>query len=144
MPNRFSSSLEVNTDLRALTQVLDWLDQLHCEGVPNEIWLQCQLAIAEGFTNAVRHAHRDRALETPIRLEITVSASYLEISIWDQGPPFDLDRQLEHLPPSNSEAEGGRGLVLIQKIADDLSYERIEGGYNRLRIRKAIAPEAAL
>jgi serine/threonine-protein kinase RsbW len=144
LPNRFRSSLEVNTDLRALPQVLDWLDQLNCEGVPSAVWLQCQLAIAEGFTNAVRHAHRDRALETPIRLEITVFPSYLEISIWDQGPPFDLARQLEHLPPSNSEAEGGRGLVLIQKIADALSYERTEDGYNQLRIRKAIASEPEL
>jgi len=48
-------SLQVNTDMNSLTKVLDWFEQLQDLSLPNEVWFQFQLALAEGFTNAVRH-----------------------------------------------------------------------------------------
>lgn len=131
-----TSSLQVQTDLRAITQILAWLETLDHRHIPTLIWFQCQLAIAEGFTNAVRHAHKHQPPETPIRIEIDVSETALEVRIWDQGPPFDLMDQLQHLPPNNADAEGGRGLILLKKIADELSYGPKPEGYNCLTLRK--------
>jgi len=48
-------SLQVNTDVNALTLVLEWFEQLQDLSLPNEVWFQFQLALAESFTNAVRH-----------------------------------------------------------------------------------------
>jgi serine/threonine-protein kinase RsbW len=88
-------SLLVNTDVSALTTVLEWFKQLKDLSLPQDAWWACQLALAEGFTNAVRHAHKNLPLETPIQLEVAVFAGRLEIRIWDCGQAFDLNAKLK-------------------------------------------------
>ncbi len=90
-------SLQVNTDINALTIVLDWFEQLKDLSIPNEVWCQFQLALAEGFTNAVRHAHNNLPVETPVQLEITVFDGRLELKVWDCGPRFDFDAKLKEI-----------------------------------------------
>ncbi|MBE9185815.1 ATP-binding protein [Microcoleus sp. LEGE 07076] len=90
-------SLQVNTEVNALTIVLDWFEQLKKLSIPNEVWCLFQLALAEGFTNAVRHAHKNLPVETPIQLEITVFNGRLELKIWDCGPRFDFDAKLKEI-----------------------------------------------
>lgn len=126
----------VETDLNALNQVLSWFDQFNSPPVTYQTWLQCQLALVEGFTNAVRHAHRNQPPDKLIDLEVTIFDSYLEIRIWDWGPPFNLNQILEHLPEVDPDAEGGRGLKLMQRIADHMSYSRLANGQNCLLIVK--------
>ncbi|UBF28303.1 ATP-binding protein [Kovacikia minuta CCNUW1] len=129
--------LQVNTDLNALTEVLSWFDQFNGPPLSYQTWLQCQLALAEGFTNAVRHAHQGQPLELPIDIEVTVLSACLEIRIWDQGEPFNLRQKLDSLPQEmDSDAEGGRGLKLMQRIADSLSYTRTSDNRNCLLIVK--------
>lgn len=90
-------SLEINTDVKALTEVLQWFDRLDYLSIPLEDWLACKLALAEGFTNAVRHAHKYLPVETPIKLEVLVFEGHLEIRIWDCGKPFDLQAKLNEI-----------------------------------------------
>jgi serine/threonine-protein kinase RsbW len=49
-------SLQLNTDIKAVAQVLSWLEQLDPLPIPEAVLHQCKLAVVEGFTNAVRHA----------------------------------------------------------------------------------------
>ncbi|MEW6496654.1 MAG: ATP-binding protein [Cyanobacteriota bacterium] len=89
--------LTVNTDLQAVSQVLDWYEQLNDLPIPPDVVRQGQLALIEGFTNAVRHAHKGMPLETPIKLEIRVFEKRLEMRVWDYGKPFDLHSKLRGL-----------------------------------------------
>jgi len=89
--------LQVKTDLSALTEVLQWYDRLSHLPIPKLVWWKCQLALGEGFTNAVRHAHRGMPLTTPIKLEIRVFKQQLEIKIWDYGQPFDFAAKLREI-----------------------------------------------
>ncbi|MEG3917870.1 ATP-binding protein [Microcoleus sp. T3_A4] len=90
-------SLQVNTDVNALTQVLLWFEQLKDISLPNEVWWNLQLALAEGFTNAVRHAHKNLPVETPVQLEIRVFKGRLELKVWDCGPCFDFNAKLKEI-----------------------------------------------
>lgn len=129
---------QVPTDLKALDEVLLWFDQLKQPPIPKKAWLQCQLAIAEGFTNAVRHAHKGLSSNVPIDIEVTLFPQALEMRIWDQGPPFDLEQQLRNLEQNVDEnAGGGRGIAILQKIADKLSYTRTDDNRNCLLIVKS-------
>lgn len=120
-----TGSLQVNTDLNALTQVLAWFDQFNCPPLSYQTWLQCQLALAEGFTNAVRHAHDGQPAELLIDIEVIIFSEHLEMRIWDHGEPFNLTQKLMSLPQEmDTDSEGGRGLKLMQRIADSLSYIR--------------------
>ncbi|SRR6476469_542499 len=101
-------SLQVNTDVNALTQVLLWFEQLKDLSLPNEVWFKFQLALAESFTNAVRHAHKNLVVETPVQLEIRVFNGRLELKVWDCGPYFDFDAKLNEI----MEADRNNGLDL--------------------------------
>ncbi len=137
MTYHHSSQIEIATDPKALKQLLTWFDQFQTDPVPRKIWLQCQLALSEGFTNAVRHAHAGLAADTPVRIDVRVSDHDIDIRIWDQGPGFSFESILDNkLTTSNQEAEGGRGLKIMYLVADEISYRPIEGQGNCLHIRK--------
>ena len=95
---KLSLQLQLNSDINAVAQVLSGLEQLdplHPLPIPGAVLHQCKLAVVEGFTNAVRHAHKNLPRETPIELEITVFNERLEIKIWDGGEPFDFQAKLK-------------------------------------------------
>jgi serine/threonine-protein kinase RsbW len=137
LPFLQKQNIQVKTDLSALSQVLAWFHQFNHPPVPKYIWMQCQLALAEGFTNAVRHAHKGQPPEVPVEIEVTIFPQRLEIRIWDRGQPFDLDQRLKNMPAQvDADEEGGRGLKLMRKIADCLSYTHTDGLGNCLLILK--------
>lgn len=129
---------QVSTNLQLLKQVLDWFNQFDDQAaIPRPVWLQCQLALAEGFTNAVRHAHSGKPAETPIEIEVTFKAQTIELRIWDYGSGFDLEKRLHMLPePKNQDAASGRGLKIIQQTADSFSYTAVDNQRNCLLIVK--------
>src|SRR5437867_368179 len=56
------------------------------------------LATGEAVTNIVRHAHRDRP-ETAFQIQCCVHPDTVEVTLLDEGEPFDLN-QVPHLDPS--------------------------------------------
>lgn len=127
---------QVNTDLSQLAQVLAWFNQIDHAAVPRFIWLQCELALAEGFTNAVRHAHYNLPVETPIEIELTLYDQAIELRIWDYGAGFDLEKSLQTLPWPNDQDIGGRGLKIIAQTADVFHYIPVERQRNCLLMIK--------
>lgn len=133
----------MSTDLAALAQVLSWFDQFSHPPIPHVVWLQCQLILAEGFTNAVRHAHQGYPPDTSIEIEVSMFDHALEIRIWDQGAPFDLDAKLSSMPQGmDGQSEGGRGLKLMKRMSDVLKYSRTSDNRNCLLATKAYALDA--
>ncbi len=129
--------LQAPNTLDALSDILSWFGQLQHPLVPSSIWIRCQLALAEGFTNAVRHAHHNQPSDVTVEIEVTLCEEKIEIRIWDHGPPFDLINKLQQMPSRiDKGAGGGRGLKLMRDIADFLSYERTADGRNCLLIVK--------
>lgn len=134
------STYETETNPKALKGVLSWFDGFHELPIPQEDWLQCQLALIEGFTNAVRHAHKELPQDTPITIEVMVTQSYLDMKILDRGPGFDLRGMLEKkLKTTTEDSEGGRGLRIMYRVADIVEYVATDDERNCLHIRKQFA-----
>lgn len=133
------SNLRVETDLNAVAEVLQWFEQFSSKLLPEQFCWQSQIALVEGFTNAVRHAHQHLPKTTVIELELKLFKNYLEIRIWDWGKPFDLPAKLNALCQEKSdplEKEGGRGLIFIHQLTDELCYQRFSDQRNCLLMRK--------
>ncbi len=135
------ADLQVNSGLSALDPVLSWFSQLYEPQIPTSVWVRCQLALAEGFTNAVRHAHEGKRPDWPVDIQVAVWDEFVEIKIWDSGNPFNLEQKIQDMSKKiDPEASGGRGLKLMKDIADSLSYRRTADGRNCLAIVKNYTP----
>lgn len=129
--------IEVKSDLKAVDLVLLQFNKIYNNTILQQDWLQCQLALVEGFTNAVRHAHKNLPPQTPIQIVIDVSLKKIVIRIWDYGEPFDLENFIELVSQKDHNWRGsGRGIAIMKKVADTLSYERVSEKQNCLTMVK--------
>ncbi|MGD1715094.1 ATP-binding protein [Hydrocoleum sp. CS-953] len=141
LPKFHQADLQVCSDLGENDKVLSWFEQLHQAPIPKKVWLECELALAEAFTNATRHAHKYLPTETLIDIEVKIYTDYLEIRIWDYGQPFDLLKWLKEQPTQTDIfVGGGRGIKLMYAIADNISYTRTSDNRNCLLIAKNYLP----
>jgi serine/threonine-protein kinase RsbW len=142
-PDRPPSQLAVRSDLDELETVLSWFGQLSDPAVPSELWMQAQLGLVEGFTNAVRHAHADLDPPPPVQLSVQVSRRMLCVEILDQGPPFDFETALATVEKAVEESERDPlareahwGLVMLLKLRRaygwTISYRRTAEAANCL------------
>ncbi|OLP15779.1 hypothetical protein BST81_24500 [Leptolyngbya sp. 'hensonii'] len=132
-----TQQLRIKSDADLLSEVLQWFEQLYHPSIPQRTWLECQTALAEGFINVVRHAHRGYPPETPVQIEVSIQDQGLEIKIWDQGPGFNLEQRLQKAKQNNSEQNtSGRGLLIMHDIMDFLDYSRTPEGQNCLTLIK--------
>ncbi len=130
-------SLQVPSDIGVLDQVMSWFDSIQPSNIPIKVWLQSKLAIAEAFTNAVRHAHRNVEDKLVVDMEVAFTDTSLEIRIWDFGPVFDLASKIASLSSEVDQSSGGgRGLLILHKICDRLEYTRNPDQRNCLLMAK--------
>ncbi|MEM0979712.1 MAG: anti-sigma regulatory factor [Cyanobacteria bacterium P01_H01_bin.58] len=122
--------LLVDSRLETLFKVHHWFKELCASLETDWEWIRfyrdrLNIALAEGFTNAVRHAHAALPPDTPIAIDIAVKDDRIDIRIWDQGDPFDPNKLSEPEPGSLLQG-GGYGWFLLRRVVDDVSYQRCE------------------
>jgi anti-sigma regulatory factor (Ser/Thr protein kinase) len=87
---------------------------------------EVELALGEAATNVVRHAYPHPGNQ--YRVEIEIAARALRLTVWDQGQGFVR----EAVPDPEEVQFGGRGVLLIEQIADAAWFECVKGQGTRL------------
>lgn len=109
---------------------------------------QVDLASCEAFTNIVKHAvNYDDSQNVIITLRHDGQQLMLTLSDSGVAIPDEIRRQLGHAPSlspdplvHSSWPEGGMGLILIQSMMDNVSYQT-ENGRNTLILTKQLSSE---
>jgi serine/threonine-protein kinase RsbW len=101
---------------------------------------ELELCISEAATNSIRHAYHGEPGHI-VAIELAVQPDQLRIEVSDRGTPMPAEQvhklqdgglSLEIQPTDrNSLAEGGRGLRIIRRLMDEVSYSRL-GNHNRM------------
>ena len=123
--------LIVDSRLDNLFAVQNWFKDFYNSLEPDLKWVQQErdrlnIAVAEGFTNVVRHAHAVLPPETPITIEVYLEGDRIHINIWDHGEPFDPN-QLTEPPPGSLLVDGGYGWFLLRRATHQVDYLRKNG-----------------
>ena len=136
--------IDVNSGEMAVRQALDLtLAALEPLDLDMEEVSTVELVLAEALNNIVEHAYPQNEPEGPIHIHSAQKANGLHFTIIDQGNPMpdglaplglaqNVDVDTFELP------EGGFGWFLIQDLAKDVLYQRIENE-NQLSLRIAVA-----
>jgi len=131
--------LQVSSQLDVVAQVQHWVVTI-CHSVEGEsAWVgsysdRLSLALTEGFTNAVRHAHAHLPPETGIEIDLALDIDQVEIRIWDHGGPFNPELLPD--PQPGELLDSGYGWFLLRRLADKVTYYRSKDGRNCLSIVK--------
>ena len=91
-----------------------------------------RLATEEAVANVINYSQANT-----ITLKVTVNGPQLELTIDDDGQPFDptAESPTDLSVPADKRPPGGLGIMLLHKMADSLSYQRINS-HNLLKIVK--------
>ena len=109
----------------------------------DEVRIQLEICLAEGFNNVVAHAYRE-APGAVVELCMRATAEDVQLEVIDAGTPMSeatrtrLDEAELHDQseiPREELAESGRGFGILQAVLDDVSYTS-KDGRNVLRMNK--------
>lgn len=103
--------------------------------VPDEV-ADVELALSEACGNVIRHSRDGEDYE----VRLNVDGDVVSLDVQDQGPGFAgalVDADLDH---SASEAETGRGIVLMAALLDELRFERVGESGSVVRMVRTLRP----
>jgi anti-sigma B factor antagonist len=129
--------LEVERTMAGVRRAGAWVDELAILlNLSGEAEYALRLCLEEAVTNIVNHATPEPGIERDcVALHLLANASTLRLTIEDHCGAFNpLDAPLPELDPPAPEGEGGLGITLLRRHADQVSWERI-GTTNRLSIQ---------
>lgn len=95
-------------------------------GDREELAYHINLVLTEAMANAIQHAGEVEPSEI-LHVTIRVKNRRLTIKVYDQGHGFDLCNLPE--PSPSCLAEHGRGIFIIKRLMDRVSYRKCEGGH---------------
>ncbi len=110
--------LDVSSNARAPGIAREALRDMLDESIPRAFSLDAQLAITELVTNSVRHVRAPSTIE--VRADL--STERLRVEIRDRGAGFTY---LDTAPAA--EAEGGWGLLIVDRVADRWGFSEKPG-----------------
>jgi serine/threonine-protein kinase RsbW len=80
-----------------------------------------QVAVSEALANAIIRGNCERA-DRQVVVEIARERDAVRITVTDEGPGFDPAALPDPCAPDCIELTRGRGVFLIRKLVDDLSF----------------------
>lgn len=131
------TELLIPSDLRFISVVEHWLLECLSLELKNlqeypQMVQRLRLALAEGYSNAVRHAHKGEA-SLPILLRLELVQDIICLEIWDQGDGYDINKYSAPVPQDRQ--EGGYGWMILSRLVDKVQYQTGIGGHsNCLRL----------
>lgn len=137
MPEPFTITLEVGDDLSEVGRVQEELESLWASRrLPEEVDNPVSLALEEVLSNVLRHA-ATAGQSSEIRVTFTGSATGFAFEVSDSAAAYDpLARPDPDIAlPLEQRRPGGLGVFLVKKLADEVTYRRMDGR-NHLRFFK--------
>lgn len=92
-------------------------------GVDDDFTFKAVLLVSEAVTNAIEHGNRFDERKG-ILLDLTSTPEYLQAWVEDEGEGFDREQVRDPLRAENLFRDGGRGIFLIEELADAVRYEK--------------------
>ena len=83
-----------------------------------------RLAIEEAIVNAIRHGNQ-RNVDKSLRVEWSVNADRVIVSVEDEGPGFDPESVPDCTADENLDKPNGRGIKLMQSFLTALEYNEV-------------------
>ena len=106
-------------ELAKIEQIIDTI--LEEVNVSHDIYANILVGVTEAVKNAIIHGNKLDPKQT-VTLEYEVSEKFIYFTITDKGTGFDFYEVPDPTKPENIEKETGRGLFLMNCLADEVLF----------------------
>jgi len=121
MPHTYQLKLESNISESA--RVLDFVDQINDDiGLDDDLKSRMEMVLSEAVTNSIIHGNKED-LDKSVIVTTVISDESIVIKVTDEGEGFDYTVKPDPTDAENLLKIGGRGLFIIEKMADDVIYK---------------------
>jgi serine/threonine-protein kinase RsbW len=113
----------IKSDITNISVVEKLIDDISIQyNLHSDMYGKLLLAIVEGVNNAIVHGNKlDKSKN--VTLEYLVSDNEVSFTIEDEGIGFDYDTIPDPTLPENIEKTHGRGIFLMNHLADKIEFE---------------------
>jgi serine/threonine-protein kinase RsbW len=118
--------LELPSDLQVIEDAVAYLVE-RCRGFDFDgarLDLNFRVGVTEALANAMLYGNR-RQPERTVRVEVSLDFERVVLRVVDEGVGFDPATVPDPTLPGNLERAGGRGIFLIQKLMDEVTFNEV-------------------
>jgi serine/threonine-protein kinase RsbW len=114
--------IKIESSISNIYLVENAVDAFTCDaGVTQECYGKILIATLEAVNNAILHGNKSDSGKK-VEIEMTVLTNSLTIKITDEGNGFSPEEIPDPTKPENLQAINGRGVFLMSKLADKISF----------------------
>ena len=115
--------LDLPTDIHSIGSAVEYVVSRcpACADQARRLDLNFRVGLTEALTNAMLYGNRHDPSKR-VLLEVTMLEGQVQAKVRDQGPGFDPTSVPDPTHPDNLTKPGGRGLFLMRKLLDEVSY----------------------
>lgn len=141
-PEIFAEKLVLKSDSESVHHARKFVEKyLRNIQVPNEFLFNMCLVVGEAVANAVSHGSNSNASE--ISLSFQVREGIFQVLVEDfQGKIFDPE-YFRRIAMVKDWGKGGRGIMMMEMLVDNMSYLIEEGKHTLLLLEKALPADAS-
>jgi serine/threonine-protein kinase RsbW len=117
--------LTVSGHFKNLAQIGDFIGQAAIQaGLNDKAVYAIQMAVDEACTNIIEHAYGGEG-KGQIQLTCSIQDEGLNVTIFDQGVPFEPDQvpELDVQAPLSARRRRGMGMFFINNLVDTVEYK---------------------
>ena len=115
--------LELPSDVRSIEHAVEYVVQRckRCEDDAHKLHLNFRVGLTEALSNAMVYGNGHDPKKN-VRVEVTLVGGALRARVTDEGAGFDPNAIPDPTTADNLLKDGGRGLFLMRKLLDEVSY----------------------
>jgi len=117
--------LELKSSYEECERALDLIEEIDREfSFDEDLKSKLQLVLSEAVTNGIVHGNKlDTDKTVKVEADADASDNRIVFTVTDQGEGFEYNKKSDPLSEENLLKTGGRGLFIIEEIADNVRYE---------------------
>ena len=114
--------IEIQSSIENLTLIEKLVDELsETINFNSDLYANILVGVSEAVNNAIVHGNKNDKSKF-VELEYFFSSNNIQFVIRDQGDGFDHYPVPDPTLPENIEKESGRGIFLMNNLADEVIY----------------------
>ena len=116
--------LKIESSISNLRIIENAIDEVMNEiGIKQQDYGKILVSTLEAVNNAITHGNKS-VKEKMVDVKITYKSDMLKIMVKDEGLGFLPGKVPDPTTPQNLESVNGRGIFLMSKLADEVTYSK--------------------